>query len=453
MLKKTLTLTITICALALLAMAQPANAQVLEFKVTASDPALNDIFGHSVSIFEDYAIVGAPRHAENGIINSGAAYVYRYNGTTWDEEFKLVPSLGAVDDFFGTSVSINGEYAVVGAPNIENNGTTPGAAYVFKRTGTSWAQKAKLFPSDGIAGDMFGISVSINGDYAIVGAYLHGDNALSNSGSAYVFHRNGTSWPEEDELLADIADNDEYFGYSVSIFGDYAAISAPIDNENGLNSGSGYAFKRTGTSWAQEEKLLAADGVAQDWFGQSISIFGEYVVVGAPFHDEQGDGSGSAYMFHRTGTSWLQEDELLPADGKMEDFFGWSVSIYADTLIVGAHTYKDNAADSTGSAYIFKRDGTNWDEAVQFLAFDKQEVDFFGYSVSIYANWVIVGAIGDDDNNAEESGSAYLLSGFGANTIECVTPPSDMVAWWSLDETTGTNADDIAGFNNVGTHF
>ena len=237
MLKKTL-LTLTMYAAVLLAISKPANAQVLEFKVTASDPALTDLFGSSVSIFEDYAIVGAPRHAENGIINSGAAYVYRYNGTTWDEEFKLVPSLGAVDDFFGTSVSINGEYAVVGAPNIENNGTTPGAAYVFKRTGTSWMQEEKLFPSDGIAGDMFGISVSINGDYAIVWAYLHGDNALSNSGSAYVFHRNGTSWPEEDELLADIVDNDEYFGYSVSIAVDYAVVGAYRGYGIGQNSGS-----------------------------------------------------------------------------------------------------------------------------------------------------------------------------------------------------------------------
>ena len=409
MLKQTL-LTLSICAVTSLAIFQTVHAQISEFKITASDPALNDIFGHSVSIFEDYAIVGAPHHAENGLSNSGAAYVYRYNGTTWDEEFKLVPSVGAVDDYFGTSVSINGEYAVVGAPNIVNNGTTPGAAYVFKRTGTSWAQEEKLFASDGVAGDVFGNSVSISGDYAIVGAFLHDDNGLSNSGSAYVFHRNGTSWPEEDELLADIADNDEYFGYSVSIFGDYAAISAPIDNENGLNSGSGYAFKRTGTSWAQEEKLLPTDGIAQDFFGQSISIFGDYVVVGAPFHDEQGVGSGSAYVFHRTGTSWLQEDELLPADGKMEDFLGWSVSISGDYAVVGAHAYKDNSADSTGSAYIFKRDGTNWDEAVQLFAFDKQEVDFFGFSVSIYNGRVIVGAIWDDDNNAEESGSAYVYS-------------------------------------------
>ena len=410
MLKKTL-LTLSIYAAALFAIDQPAYAQVLEFKVTASDPALNDIFGSSVSIFEVYAIVGAPNHDENNVSNSGAAYVYKYNGTTWIQEFKLLPSVGAANDLFGTSVSIYGEYAVVGAPNLENNGTTPGAAYVFKRTGTSWVQEEKLFPSDGAAGDMFGISVSIHGDYAIVGAYLHDDIGLSNSGSAYIFLRNVNSWMEEDELLADIADNDEYFGYSVSISGDYAAVSAPIDNEKGLNSGSAYVFNRNGTIWSQQDKLLAADGVAQDWFGQSISISFDNVVVGAPFHDDQGDGSGSAYVFHRTSTSWVQEDELLPLGGKEKDFFGWSVSIHGDTLIVGAYTYKDFLADSTGSSYVFKRTGTSWNEAVKLLAFDREKIDFFGYSVSIYNGWVIVGAIGDDDNNAEESGSAYVFSG------------------------------------------
>ena len=198
MLKQTL-LTLTICALAMLAIDQPVYAQINEFKITADDGATDDLFGHSVSISGDYAVVGAIGDNDKGI-RSGSAYVYNYSGTSWVEEAKLLPDDGAADDQFGISVSIDGDYAVAGAFGDDVNGDFSGSAYVFKRSGTIWAQEDKLLPSDGTAFDVFGQSVFISGDYAVVGAQNDQDNGFA-SGSAYIFKRTGTTWSQEDKLL------------------------------------------------------------------------------------------------------------------------------------------------------------------------------------------------------------------------------------------------------------
>ena len=311
MLKKTLILALTISAMAILAIDQAAYAQINEFKITASDGGAVDQFGFSVSISGDYAIVGAFLDDDNGD-DSGSAYVFKRTGSSWAEEAKLLASDGAADDGFGFSVSISGDYAVVGAALDDDNGDNSGSAYVFKRTGTIWSQEAKLLASDGAALDRFGFSVSISGDYAAVGAYFDDDNG-DDSGSAYVFKRTGTSWAEEAKLLPSDGAADDLFGYSVSISGDYALVGARFDDDNGDDSGSAYLFKRTGTSWAQEAKLLASDGAAGDVFGHSVSISGNYAVVGAALDDDNGGDSGSAYVYSDIIVGIDDERAGLPA--------------------------------------------------------------------------------------------------------------------------------------------
>ena len=152
-----------------LVVSQPAYAQISEFKITASDGAADDYFGNSVSISGDYAVVGAPNDDDNGSF-SGSAFVFSRSGTTWAEQSKLLASDGAAFDDFGVSVSISGDYTVVGASEDVDNGVLSGSAYLFIRSGTSWVEEAKLLASDGAADDVFGISVSVSGDNAIVGA-------------------------------------------------------------------------------------------------------------------------------------------------------------------------------------------------------------------------------------------------------------------------------------------
>ena len=240
--------------------------------------------------------MGASGDDDNGSA-SGSAYVFKRTGASWAQETKLLPSDGAAFDFFGKSVSISGDYAVVGAQEDDDNGTNSGSAYVFKRAGASWAQETKLLPSDGATIDVFGISVSISGDYAVVGAHRDRDNG-SFSGSAYVFKRTDVTWTQEAKLLPSDGAADDQFGISVSISGDYAVVGAQENDDNGSNSGSAYLFKRSGTSWAQETKLLASDGAAADEFGRSVSISGDYAVVGAWRDNDNGTDAGSAYLYN-----------------------------------------------------------------------------------------------------------------------------------------------------------
>jgi hypothetical protein len=376
-------------------------------KIIASDGASGDYFGFSVSIDGDYALIGACDDDDNGL-GSGSAYVFKRSGTTWTEEDKLTALDGAPVDRFGFSVSIDGDYAIIGADCDDDNGFNSGSAYIFKRSGTTWDQQAKLLASDGWADDVFGNSVSINGDYALIGAY--GDyNGRVRTGSAYVFKRSGTTWTEEDKLTASDGASDDLFGNSVSINGDYALIGACHDDDNGPESGSAYVFKRSGTTWTEEDKLTASDGASGsgDGFGSSVSIDGDYALIGARDDNDNGFDSGSAYIFKRSGTTWDQQAKLLASDGASGDGFGSSVSIDGDYALIGAYHDFDNGPES-GSAYVFKRSGTTWTEEDKLTASDGAILDWFGYSVSINGDYALIGACYDDDNGPS-SGSAYVF--------------------------------------------
>jgi hypothetical protein len=385
----------------------PKNNWFEQEKLLPSDGATLDCFGGSVSIDGNYAIIGADYDNDNGY-RSGSAYVFKRDGTTWNEQTELFASDGAEKDYFGMSVSINGDYAIIGADNDDDNGFQSGSAYVFKREGITWTEQAKLLPSDGAYQDRFGYSVSINGDFSIIGAYHNDDNGQV-SGSAYVFKREGTTWTEQAKLLPSDGEADDWFGSSVSINGDYAIIGAYNNDDNGFGSGSAYVFIRNGTNWTEQAKLLPSDGAYHDCFGISVSIDGNYAIIGAYNDKDNGEMSGSAYVFIRNNTNWTEQAKLLPSDGAYQDWFGLSVSIDGNYAIIGAHTNDDNGENS-GSAYIFKRDDTNWTNLVKLLASDGATEDWFGESVSIDGNYAIIGAHLDDDNG-QISGSAYVFRG------------------------------------------
>jgi len=388
-----------------------ATYAIKRAKLVASDGAGGDEFGYSVSVSGDVAVVGACLDDDNGS-DSGSAYVYRWNGTSWAQEpNKLLASDGAAGDDFGCSVSVSGDVAVVGAYLDDDNGSHSGSAYVYRWNGTSWAQEPnKLVASDGAWGDRFGWSVSVSGNVVVVGAYDDDDNG-SYSGSAYVFRWNGTSWAQEpNKLLPSDGAGGDRFGWSVSVSGDVAVVGAYGDDDNGTDTGSAYVFRWNGTSWVQEAKLLASDGAEFDDFGRSVSVSGDVAVVGAPYADENGSDSGSAYIFARNQggpDNWGQVTELLPSDGAADDYFGWSVSLSGDVALVGAYMDDDKGSES-GSAYVFRWNGTSWVEQPKLLASDGAADDEFGLSVSVSGNVAVVGAYYDDDKGTD-SGSAYVF--------------------------------------------
>ncbi len=282
----------------LLLAALAANANAAEVKITASDGAADDRFGDSVAVSGDYVVVGAYGDNDAGS-NSGSAYIFKRNGTAWTEQAKINASDGAAGDCFGCSVAISGDYAIVGARSDDDRGSSSGSAYLFKRNGTVWAQEAKITASDGAADDWFGWRVAVSGDYVVVGAYGTDDAGLS-SGSAYIFKRDGTAWTEQAKITAIDGATGDLFGHSVAISGDYVVVGAFGDNDAGSRSGSAYIFKRDGTAWTEQDKITAIDGATGDWFGWRVAVSGDYVVVGAYGTDDAGMDSGSAYIYDFT---------------------------------------------------------------------------------------------------------------------------------------------------------
>jgi FG-GAP repeat protein len=277
---------------------------IQKMKLTSS-PVRGELFGFSVSISGDTAIVGAYGDNDNGY-RSGSAYIfYRYQGgaDNWGAVNKLTASDGAANDYFGYSVSISGDTAIVGAYRDNDNGSYSGSAYIFYRDeggADNWGEFKKLIASDGADYDNFGNSVSISGDKAIVGAYGDDDN-----GSAYIFSRDqegADNWGEVKKLTASDGGYDDHFGISVSISGDTAIVGAYRDDDNGPIHGSAYIFSRDqGGADNEVNKLTASDGAANDNFGYSVSISGDTAIVGAYRDDDNGDNwhpdFGAAYIF------------------------------------------------------------------------------------------------------------------------------------------------------------
>ena len=371
-------------------------------KINASDAEAYDNFGRSVSISGDYAIVGASGGDDDGSA-SGSAYIIMRSGSKWSQQAKLIASDAETGDHFGWSVSISGNYAIVGA--IGNDSYT-GSAYIFMRSDTTWTQQAKLTATDAAANDNFGWSVSISGDYAVVGAHYDDDHG-SESGSAYVFMRTDTTWSQQAKLNASDAAAYDYFASSISISGDYAIVGADRDDDGGTSSGSAYVFVRSDTTWSQQAKLNASDAETGDIFGESVSISGNYAIVGASGDDDGGSESGSAYVFMRSDTIWSQQAKLNASDATVWDRFGNSVSISGSYVIVGA-VDDDHHGISSGSAYVFMRTDTTWSQQSKLNASDAAAEDLFGESVSISGDHAIVGASGDDDGGSA-SGSVYIF--------------------------------------------
>jgi hypothetical protein len=372
-------------------------------KVVAGDGAESDLFGASVSISGDSAVIGAWGDDDAGFI-SGSAYVFVRSGGDWVQQAKLIASDGAADDIFGASVSISENTIAIGAKSDNDTDIRTGSTYVFTRSCGVWSQEAKLTASDAAAHDFFGSFVSVNANTIVVGA-VGDDDAGPSSGSAYVFVREGDTWIEEAKLTTLDATTRDNFGGSTSISGDTAVISA---NQSTTRPGAAYVFVRNGGVWSQQSKLMASDGASLDKFGNAVAVRGDTVVLGAEADVNAGAQSGSAYVFIRDGSTWNEQAKLTASDAAHFDEFGHSGAIAGATILISADLDDESGSDS-GSVYVFAREGVIWSEVRKLSSNDAADNDELGRSVSMSGDTIIVGAWGDDDSGSE-SGSAYIFA-------------------------------------------
>ena len=363
-------------------------------ELTAADGAMGDQFGNSVSVSGDTAVIGA---ADKNAYQ-GAAYVFVQSGGIWSQQQELIASDGTGNDAFGSSVSVSGDTAVIGA---SGKNTGQGAVYVFVRSGGVWTQQQELTASDGAPRDNFGWSVSLSGNTAVIGASGKSESV----GAAYVFALTGGVWRQKQKLSASDGAVGDKFGCSVSLGGDTALVGAAGKNSS---KGAAYVFVESGTAWTQRQELTASDGAAGDWFGGSVSLSGNTALIGAwaKTVDSQAQ-QGAAYVFTQGSGVWSQQRELTASDAAAGDSFGSSVSLTGDTAAIGAPGKTANQ----GAVYVFVESGSAWSQLQELIASDGAAYDGFGYSVSLIDGAVVVGALNKAVNWQGFQGAAYVFTG------------------------------------------
>ena len=402
---------------------QSAEAALLNEarKLLASDAQDEDFFGMSVAISGDTAVVGAPQgDAEGGDV--GAAYVFQRDAggpNNWSEVKKLTASDGGDRDYFGVSVAISGDTAVVTAAGEAAGGLQPGAAYVFERDAggaDNWGEVSKLTASDGQAAEyhLFGDSVAVSGDTVVVGARL----AFGFAGAAYVFERDAggaDNWGEVKKLTA--SDNQasfDHFGYSVAVSGETVLVGAELEN----GGGAAYVYGRDeggAGNWGQVKRLTSSDndgsGSIGDWFGWSVAVNGDTAIVAAVLDNQF--RTAAAYVFGRDqggADNWGEVKKLTASDAELYDGFGSSVALSGDTVVVGAYSEPD-AGHEAGAAYVYRRDqggAGNWGEVSKLTASDGQAGDWLGWSAAVSGDTAVFGAFWED-SGASDAGAAYVF--------------------------------------------
>ena len=382
-------------------------------KLLAGDGASGDDFGASVAVDGDVAVVGAPEDDDDGS-SSGAAYVFRFDGAQWVQEQKLTAADASAFDDYGFAVAISGDTIVIGAPRDDTAaGDAAGSAYVYTFDGETWGGGFHLFASDAQADDRFGHSVAIDGETILVGA-IQEDETATNAGAGYVFVLDGMTWPQQAKLTAaSPSGTNPQMGHSASLSGDVAVLGAWQDAPGGMFSvGAVHVFRRAGTAWTEEQKLTASDAADFRWFGQSVSVSGSVIAVGA-YGDQAGglSESGGIYLFEFDGLEWSELENLNAGDAESDDRFGWSVALDGERAVVGTGI-------SASKAYLFGNFFGGWQEAATLNSDDPDVSAEYGFSVDLSGSLAVVG----DRNGASGNGVAFVFDVSGS----CPNCPWDL---------------------------
>lgn len=491
----------------------------------ASNTDEDDRFGWSVAAdgntvvigarFEDSTAPGVNGLQNNNIApNAGAAYVFVRTPNGWVQEAYLKASNPTPGDVFGYAVALSGDTIVVGAPledsnasGVNGNGADnsiedSGAAYVFVRSGGTWSQQAYLKASNPVRNASFGWSVDIDGATVVVGAFretssatgINGDGtngAAPDAGAAYVFARTGATWSQQAYLKASNTDAEDFFGVAVAISGetvvvgayaeDSGSVGSDVDqnDDSAVDAGAAYVFVRSGVSWSQQAYLKASNTGAGDQFGVSVAILDNTIVVGGRYEDSESTGvngnesseaasnSGAAYVFVRTGATWVQEAYLKASNTGADNTFGEAVAIAANAIIVAAPLEDSGSpgvngdqtnltASDSGAVYLFVRQAGGWEQQSYLKATNPDVSDNYGRSIAITDTLIVAGGQledslatgvnGDTGNNTDfpNSGATYIYEAVTLQANDDLTYAVDANSLLIVPEAQGVLANDRA---------
>jgi hypothetical protein len=388
-------------------------------EIAPSDLLAYDYFGLSSSIDGNQAIVGAstergttlptPGNIYGVHDRTGAAYILEQNTPgDWISKIKLEPADGQPYDAFGGSVEIKGDIALVGSKFNDEKGANTGAAYVYEKDELGyWYLSQKLLPSDGVDLNLFGYAVALQNETAVISAVYNSVNGVTRSGAAYVFEKDANgAWLETAKLQANDPGIDDHFGYKVAIDENLIIVSAMLEDEGGQDAGAVYVFeKQVSGSWVQKQKLLGSDAGYDDRFGSGIDIEGERILVGASRQDPFGINTGKAYIFEKSGSSWIEVATIVSNDGSAQRDFGNDLALDGNFAAIAAFR---NSGDR-GSIYLFERQSqAQWSQVQKIMPSSLDGSDFFAINLEMKDGKFISGASCDDDL-AINAGKVYIF--------------------------------------------
>jgi hypothetical protein len=384
-------------------------------KITSTPRGVGAQFGNAVAINGGTMVVGA-RFDSTTASQAGTAYVYVLSGGTWTQQAVLLAPDGALGDKFGYSVAVSDNTIVVGSYNDDSPLSNAGSAYVFVRSGTTWTFQQKLTANDGTADDQFGTGVAIQGETIVVGANHADLPGNSEAGSGYLFRRTGTVWAQTQKFIPVQGTSGvilgDHLGESAAMSGDKIILGAPGDDTPFTAAGAVYVFVESSGSYVPQQKLTIASGANGDSFGNSVAIEGNTLVGGAlQYTPIIGQSAfGAAYVYEFNGSTWVSQGRLVASDGASVDRFGYSVAVSNNVVAVGAREDDTSVGPDAGSAYVFKRTGTTWIEQQKLAPNDPFNGDRLGGSIALSFGNLVVGAAEKALSSPNGQGAVYYYT-------------------------------------------
>lgn len=445
-------------------------------KLVAPDRMADDHF-YRIEVFENDLVISGFFHpfdefGQDSAYRSGAAYFYSKNTSgNWVFNHKVVGDPHRPQLTLGQDLGISGNYAVISTHNDDfdkneaNELNGSGSALIFKKNASgTWIRQQKLTAGNRIEFDLFAWTSAISGTTAILGAPHHDydqamGNYLSSSGAVYVFEKdNSETWNQVVKLVASDRQTSDFFGFEIDINDDLIAVGSMHNDtdENGLNplekAGAAYIFQKDSTgAWQELQKLVASDRDSMSFFGESISVQKDVIMVGA--HRNKTDEfaanpmyrSGAVYVFERNENgTWEEAQKLVPTSRNKGDLFGGAIDVMGDYAVIGAsgHAQDENGNDSlnaSGATYVFSRNEFgNWVEREKFVPNDRRKSDGFGLWLSMSESDVFIGSsnvfneIGQD--SLYKAGSVYnfqtCIRNYEVEEAECDS------FYWPLNDST-----------------
>jgi FG-GAP repeat len=383
---------LVVTGIALSAGLAPAWAQSPQQKLEPADNQGGDWLGWSVALWGDAALLGAP--FDSSAAGQGSVHVYERTPTGWIDSQELVSTDPEGGHHFGMNLALDGTTALVADPWDDDLGAFSGSVHVFERRSSSWVITQKLLASNGKASDQFGSSVALDQRLAVV----------VGGRAAYVFERTASGWVESARLSG--AGQDTSFG-SAAVSENTILLGTPWSDAPLFQSGRVYCFERNPVGWVQTQVLVPNDPGFQGHFGASLAIWGDRALIGAPWR-QLPTGEGAVYVFERGPSGWAQTAQLVDASGHDDDRFGESVALWEERALIGA-PYADLGRDTTGAAYLFEPAQAGWKVLRELHARDAEHNERFGCSVALYGSTALLGDFADTDPGFF-SGAGYVLS-------------------------------------------